>query len=111
EPLSAKRGELLDDAGFGTVRQVEAAVHVGIVVAAVALEHARKPERAVGVGGGRGFAPRKAAGQRHANESARSARIAPMSASARPARMRSIGRRSPRRGLIPNSHDTAASRS
>jgi hypothetical protein len=45
EPLSTKGGQLLDDAGFGAVRQVETAVHAGIVVAAIALEDAREPER------------------------------------------------------------------
>ena len=53
--------------------------------------------------------PSEAATQDHANESARSARIARISSSARPARIRSIGRRSPRWGLMPNSQASAAS--
>ena len=111
EPLAAERGELFDNAGFGAIREIEAAVDVGIIVAPFPLEHARKPQRSVGliVAGGR--APGETAIERHANESARSARMARISSSVRPARTKSIGRRSPRRGLTPNSHDSAASRS
>ena len=49
--------------------------------------------------------------QSKANESDRSARIARISSSARPVRMRSTGRRSPSIGFTPNSHESAASRS
>ena len=45
EPLSAKRGELFDDAGDGAIGEIQAAVDLGIVVASFALEHAREPER------------------------------------------------------------------
>ena len=54
---------------------------------------------------------RQAAVQDHANESERSARIARISSSVRPSRIRSIGRRSPNTGLSPNSQASAASRS
>ena len=47
EPLSAKRGELFDDAGDGAVGEVQTAVDLGVIVASFALEHPREPERRV----------------------------------------------------------------
>src|SRR5258708_30976867 len=111
QALTAERGELLDDAGLRTVGEVQAAVGVGIVVPALALEDARKRQRPVPRLLSHAPTPCEAAVERHANESARSARIARINSSARPARTRSIGRRSPSRGLTPDSHESAASRS
>src|SRR5215831_8519096 len=109
EPLPPKTAQLLDDARDGAVRQIQATIEVGIVVTAFALEHARKPERPVRVRRPRAVVPREAAVEDHANVSERSALIARISSSARPVRTRSIGRRSPSRGLTPNSHASAAS--
>src|SRR5207247_10296399 len=101
--------QLLDDGRHGLLGQIQAAVGVRVVVAAVALICAREPERAP-LGGGAGVpVPGEAAMEDHANDSARSARTARSTSSAAPARTGSIGRRSPRCGLSPKSHARAAS--
>ena len=98
QPLAAEPGELLDDARERLLGEVEAAVDVRRVVAALALVRPREPERAVrGIRRG-ALVPGEAAVEDHANESARSARIARISSSVRPSRIRSIGRRSPSAG-------------
>src|SRR4029079_11629092 len=111
EPLAAKASELLDDAREGLLGEIEAAVYTRIVVTALALVWPREPEGAVrGIRRG-AFVPRQAPMEDHANESERSARIARISSSVRPSRIRSIGRRSPSTGLSPKSQASAASRS
>src|SRR5262249_60520395 len=102
-------GELLDHRRDLAVGQIEAAVEVRPVVAPVALEAARHPEGPVRLVGLGPAAPGEAAPEDHASESARSARIARISSSVRPERMRSIGRRSPRLGFTPKSQASAAS--
>ncbi len=110
QALPAKRGELFDDTRHRAIGEIQAAVLIWIVVAPFALIHLRKPERAVDRVGACAAVPGEAAMQDHAKESARSARMARISSSARPDLTRSIGRRSPSRGLMPNSQATAASR-
>ena len=111
QPLAAEASELLDDARERLLREVEAAVGGRVVVPALALIRPRKPEGAVrGIRRG-ALVPRQAPVEDHANESERSARIARISSSVRPSRIRSIGRRSPSTGLRPKSQASAASRS
>ena len=66
EPLAAEPGELFDDRRERSDRQVEAAEVVGIVVAALALVDAGKPERAVRTRLAGAFIPREAAVKDHA---------------------------------------------
>src|SRR4051794_32505851 len=111
QPLAAKGRGLLDDARARLLGGVEAAVRGRVVVPALALVRPRKPERAVrGIRRG-ALVPRQAPVEDHANESERSARIARISSSVRPSRIRSIGRRSPSTGFSPKSQASAASRS
>ena len=105
----SEAGELLDDGRDVAVGEVEAAVGLGVVVPAFALVDAREPEWTVLTAWITVCVPGEAAVQDHANESARSARIARISSSALPARTRSIGRRSSRFGFAPSSHSRAAS--
>src|SRR5437667_1081414 len=109
QDATSETRQLLDDGRHGLLGQIQAAVGVRVVVAAVALIRAREPERASLGAGGDAPVPREAAMEDHANDSARSARSARSSSSARPARTRSMGRRSPRCGLSPKSHTRAAS--
>ena len=109
QALSPEAGELLDDCRGLAICEVQASVHIGVVVPAVALMDPGEPERAFRLGRSNSLAPREAAVQDHANESARSARIARISSSVLPVLTRSTGRRSPRFGLTPRSHARAAS--
>src|SRR5262249_8732701 len=105
----AEARELLDNGGDLAVGQIEAAVAIGVVVPPVALEGPGHPEGPVLLVRLGPAAPGEAAPEDHASESARSARIARISSSVRPERMRSIGRRSPRLGFTPKSQARAAS--
>jgi len=109
ETLPAEARELLHYARYRIVREVEAAVDVGIVVPALTLVCAREPKRAVRVSRPGAAVPGEAPIKDQAKESVRSARIARISSSALPARTRSIGRRSPSTGLSPKSHERATS--
>ena len=111
EALTTEPGQLLDDGRRGTIGKVEATVEVGVVVAAFTLERTWKPQRSVGSGRFSARVPGEAPIQDHANASERSALIARINSSVLPARMRSIGRRSPSAGLKPKSQASAASRS
>src|SRR5262249_10737675 len=111
EPLAGEARELLDDARQRLLGEIEAAVRPRIVVTALALVRPRKPEGAVRSIRRGALVPRQAPVEDHANESERSARIARISSSVRPSRIRSIGRRSPSTGLSPKSQASAASRS
>jgi hypothetical protein len=64
ELLPAEARELLDDRGHLALDEVDAAVDVGIVVATLALERARKPARPVGVGFSRPLGPGRSSGGR-----------------------------------------------
>ena len=107
QPLRPEARQLLDDRRGFAVSDVQAAVRVRVVVPAVSLVLAGEPERPVRVLLPRSLAPGEAAVEDHANESARSARIARKRSSTCPARIRSIGLRSPRLGLTPKSHERA----
>jgi len=109
ETAASKVGELLDDGRDLSLGDVQTAVDLGVVVAPVALKSARKPQRASRLARYFAARPGEAAMDDQANESARSLRIARISSSVRPARIRSIGRRSPRCGFRPSSHSRAAS--
>ena len=111
DSLSSKARQLLDNTGDSAIGKIETAVEIRVVVAAFSLKHARKPQRAVRLAFSGAFVPGEAPVKNHANVSARSARIARISSSVRPARMRSMGRRSPSKGFTPKSHARAASRS
>src|SRR5205814_2854322 len=118
QALTAESCELLDQRGKRLIGEIQTAVEIGIIVPTLALVRAWKPERAIRLRVTSALVPREASVEdhasgptRYANESDRSARIARISSSARPRRIRSTGRRSPRDGLIPNSHEIAASRS
>src|SRR5438876_2085487 len=105
---ATKTGQLLDDRRHRLRRQVQAPIDVGVVVPSVALVAARKPQRTALRARAHTAVPGEAAVQRQAKDSARSARIARSSSSARPARTRSIGLRSPRCGFNPKSQARAA---
>src|SRR4029077_20848908 len=111
QPLPAESRELLNDTRERLLGQVQTAVRCRVVVPTLSLVEPWKPEGAVrGIRGGTRV-PRQAPVEDHAKESERSARMARISSSVRPSRMRSIGRRSPRTGFSPKSHANAASRS
>src|SRR5919106_4911150 len=107
EPRAAQSLEALDDARDRRLRRVEAAVQLGIVVPAGPLEHAGKP-RGAAPGGSRHIRiPGETAVEPHAYEPARSCWSAASSSIVSPIRMTSIGRRSRRWALTPNSHFSA----